>query len=82
LGTVLSESIFIMLLGGLLGLGVGWLLVQGAAQAMGAFLPGMFLSSQAILTAIAVMIGAGIVAGIFPALQAMRLSIIDALARA
>jgi ABC-type antimicrobial peptide transport system permease subunit len=28
------------------------------------------------------MIGAGILAGIFPALKAMRLSIIDALARA
>ena len=82
LGTVLSESVLIMLLGGLLGLGVGWLLVQGAAQAMGTFLPGIFLTSQAMLTAIAVMIGAGVIAGIFPALHAMRLSIIDALARA
>jgi putative ABC transport system permease protein len=82
LGVVLSESILIMLMGGLLGLGVGWVLVQGAAQAMGAFLPGIYLSPQSILIAIAVMIGAGIVAGVFPALKAMRLSIIDALARA
>ena len=82
LGVVLSESILIMLIGGLLGLGIGWLLVQVAAQAMGAFLPGIFLSPQAILTAIGVMLGAGIIAGIFPALKAMRLSIIDALARA
>ena len=82
LGVVLSESILIMLMGGLLGLGVGWVLVQGAAQARGAFLPGIYLSPQSILIAIAVMIGAGIVAGVFPALKAMRLSIIDALARA
>jgi len=82
LGVVLSESILIMLIGGLLGIGVGWVLVQGAAQAMGAFLPGIFLSPQAMLTAVGIMVLAGIVSGIFPALTAMRLSIIDALARA
>jgi putative ABC transport system permease protein len=82
LGIVLAESVVIMLMGGLLGLGIGWLLVQGAAKAMGAFLPGIFLSPQALLTAVGIMIGAGIVAGFFPALKAMRLSIIDALARA
>lgn len=82
LGVVLSESIVIMLIGGLLGLGVGWMVVQSVGQTMGAFLPGIYLSSQSILAAIGIMIGAGIVAGIFPALMAMRLSIIDALARA
>ena len=82
LGIVLSESILIMLIGGLLGLGIGWVLVQGMAEQMGAFLPGLFLSPGAILGAVAIMIGAGLVAGIFPALKAMRLSIIDALARA
>jgi putative ABC transport system permease protein len=82
LGIVLSESILIMLLGGLLGLGVGWVLVQGAAKQLGAFLPGIFLSPGAIAGGIGMMVGAGILAGIFPALKAMRLSIIDALARA
>ena len=48
---------------------------------MGAMLPGIYLSGPAILTAIAIIIGAGILAGIFPALKAMRLSIVDALAR-
>ena len=82
LGIVLSESILIMLLGGLLGLGLGWLLVKGLAEQMGSFLPGIFLSPTAIAIGIGIMIGAGILAGIFPALKAMRLSIIDALARA
>lgn len=82
LGIVLAESVLIIGIGGLLGLGVGWVLVQGAAKAMGAFLPGIFLSTGAIGVAIAIMIGAGILAGIFPAIKAMRLSIIDALARA
>jgi putative ABC transport system permease protein len=82
LGIVLSESILIMLMGGLLGLGLGWVLVQGIAQQMAAFLPGMFLSTTAIAGAVAIMLAAGVLAGIFPALRAMRLSIIDALARA
>ncbi len=82
LGIVLSESILIMLIGGLLGLGLGWFLVQGMAEEFGAFLPGVFLSPAAMLTAVAIMFGAGILAGLFPAVQAMRLSIVDALARA
>lgn len=81
LGIVLSESILIMLMGGLLGLAIGWLLVQGAAKTLGAFLPGVFLSPEAIVLAILLMVAAGIVAGIFPALKAMRLTIVDALAR-
>lgn len=82
LGIVLSESILIMLMGGLLGLGLGWLLVQGIARQFAAFLPGVFLSPAAIVGGVALMVGAGILAGIFPAVKAMRLSIIDALARA
>jgi len=82
LGIVLSESVLIMLMGGLLGLGLGWVLIQGIAQQTAAFLPGIFLSPTAIAGALAMMIGAGILAGIFPALTAMRLSIVDALARA
>jgi putative ABC transport system permease protein len=81
LGIVLSESVLIMLIGGLLGLGIGWLLVKGLASTIGAFLPGVFLSPTAIVTALGLMVGAGIAAGIFPALKAMRLSIVDALAR-
>jgi putative ABC transport system permease protein len=82
LGVVLSESILIMLTGGLLGLGAGWLIVQGVSQSMGAFLPGIYLTPEAMLTAVGIMIASGVIAGIFPALKAMRLSIIDALARA
>ncbi|MCB1844227.1 MAG: ABC transporter permease [Halioglobus sp.] len=81
LGIVLSESILIMLIGGLLGIGIGWVLIQGVAQQMGAFLPGIYLSPQSMLTALAIMVAAGVLAGVFPALKAMRLSIVDALAR-
>jgi putative ABC transport system permease protein len=81
LGIVLSESILIMLIGGLLGLSAGWLIVQGLASNLGAFLPGLFLSPQAALGALGLIVAAGVAAGIFPALKAMRLSIVDALAR-
>ena len=81
LAIVLSESVLIMLIGGLLGIGVGWVLVQGVAKVAGAFLPGIFLSPESILAGIGLMLAAGVVAGVFPALKAMRLSIVDALAR-
>jgi len=42
---------------------------------------GIFLSGQAFLVAVLIMIGAGVAAGIFPAIKAMRLSIVEALAR-
>jgi putative ABC transport system permease protein len=81
LAIVLSESILIMLIGGLLGLGIGWIVVQGLASTLGAYLPGLFLSPQAALAALGLIVAAGTAAGIFPALKAMRLSIVDALAR-
>jgi len=82
LGIVMAESILIMVIGGVLGLAFGWFAAQGLNDALAAmFGGGIFLSPQAFLVAILIMIGAGVAAGIFPALQARRLSIVDALAR-
>lgn len=81
LGIVLSESIIIMLIGGLLGLAVGWFVSRGIAAAMAAFIPGIIVTAEIVLAALAFMIAAGVLAGLFPALRAMRLSIVDALAR-
>jgi len=82
LGIVMAESILIMVIGGGLGLGIGWMVAQGINEALGAMIGGgIFLSVQALLVAVLIMIGAGIAAGIFPAIKAMRLSIVDALAR-
>lgn len=75
LGIVLSESIMIMLIGGLLGIGVGWAVLQ-----YGGLIPGLVMTTDAMLLALIFMLSAGVVAGLFPALKAMRLSIIDALA--
>ncbi len=76
---VLSESILIALFGGLIGLGVSWLAVGALAKAFAAFLPGLYLPAGDVLLAILLMLGVGFAAGIFPALQAQRLTIAQAL---
>ncbi len=81
LGIVLTESILIMGMGGVLGLVLGWVAAQVVAAALAAFIPGIAVSPQIVLAGIVVMVGAGILAGAFPALKAMRLTIVDALAR-
>lgn len=81
LTVVLLESVLVMLIGGLIGLGLGWLFVKGVAAQAGAMLPGIYLSPQAMLLAVILMIIGGILAGLFPALKARRLTIVDALAR-
>jgi len=78
LGIVLAESVFVMVIGGGLGLGLAWLIVNVAGLIP---LPGFYLDSSAMaLGALYIMI-AGLLAGIFPAVRAMRLTIIDALSR-
>ena len=81
MGVVLAESVLIMLIGGLIGLGLSWLLLVGPGKQAAAFLPGLVLTNEALLTAVLIMILAGIAAGVIPALRAMRLTIIEALAR-
>jgi putative ABC transport system permease protein len=81
LGIVLSESMIITFIGGLLGLGIGLLIIKGLASQLAAFLPGFYLPASAVIIGLLLMIVAGILAGIFPAMKAMRLPIIDALAR-
>ena len=81
LGIVLTESILIMLIGGVLGLALGWVLTQGVAAAMAAFIPGITVAPEIVLAGVGFMLAAGVLAGIFPALKAMRLTIVDALAR-
>lgn len=81
MGIVLAESILVMLLGGLIGLGLSSVIVQGAAKQMAAFLPGLALTNEALALGVLIMVLAGVAAGIFPAIRAMRLTIVEALAR-
>ena len=82
LGVVLSESILVMSIGGALGLLIGWVAITALNSAFVSMMGiGISLSPGLVAIAVVIMIVAGIIAGIFPALSAMRLSIVDALAR-
>lgn len=82
LGVVLAESILIIVIGGGLGLLAGAGLAAIASDALSATMGvGLSVTSESIALGVTIMIAAGILAGIFPALHAMRLTIVDALAR-
>jgi putative ABC transport system permease protein len=83
LGIVLSESLVITVLGGLVGLLFGWLMVTGLSQssAIRQFFPVFFVPPRDLLVGIGLTLALGFVAGILPALQAMRLRLADALRR-
>lgn len=72
----LMEAIALSLVGGLLGLGVGWL---GAVLLPKTINQPVTMSAWASAGALVVAIGVGIVAGVYPAGRAARLAPIDAL---
>ena len=78
--TVLGESLFIALIGGAAGLGLAWLFVQQGDPTNG-LLPAFFLPSRDVVAGVALMVALGLLAGLLPAMQAMRLRITDALRR-
>jgi putative ABC transport system permease protein len=78
---VLAESLFVALTGGLLGLALAWLIVQQGDPTNG-MLSIFVLPTRDLVIGIALMILMGVLAGLMPALAAMRLRITDALRRA
>jgi putative ABC transport system permease protein len=77
---VLAESLFITVVGGGLGLGLAWLIVQGG-DPTGGLLPTFALPPRDVVTGVVLMVLMGVLAGIMPAMGAMRLRITDALRR-
>ncbi len=78
---VLAESLLISCIGGALGLGAAWLVTSGMADQVAAFMPGFVMSASVVTLGIVVMLLLGLLTGILPALQGMRLSIVNALGR-
>jgi putative ABC transport system permease protein len=81
LGIVIAESFVIAALGGVLGLGCALLIVAAAAPALATYLPGFFLPTKELAAGAGLIVVLGVVAGILPALSAMRLRIAEALRR-
>jgi putative ABC transport system permease protein len=80
LTVVLIESLFIVLVGGGLGLAVAWLFVQ-QGDPTGGLLPIFVLPARDVAIGVALMAAMGVLAGAVPAYGAMRLRITDALRR-
>jgi putative ABC transport system permease protein len=80
LALVLAESCLIAAVGGLAGLGLAWLVTAGGSP-VPAMLPVFYLPWRYLVIGVALTALLGIVAGILPALQAMRLHIAVALRR-
>ncbi len=77
---VILESTAIAVIGGGAGLAIAWLIVQGGDPTNG-LLPAFFLPSTDLALGAAIAVALGLVAGLLPAVQAMRLRIVDALRR-
>jgi putative ABC transport system permease protein len=78
LGLVLAESLLIAGIGGAIGLWFARGMVQ--QDVTGGLLP-MYLSGSALAAGAAVTLVTGLLAGVLPAISAMRLSVVDALRR-
>lgn len=81
LGLVLAESCFLAGLGGALGLALAAIMIASGDPTRGV-LPNFYFPPKDIVLGIGLAIGLGFVSGAFPAWQAMRLRIADALRRA
>jgi len=77
---VLAESCTIALVGGLAGLGFTLLLTAGGSP-VPSMLPVFYLPARALIIGVVMVMALGMIAGILPALQAMRLRIAEALRR-
>jgi len=80
LSLVLAESCLLTLLGGGLGLGFAWLLIA-RGDPTGGLLPLFFLPPQDLLIGLGISLALGLITGILPAQQAMRLRVAEALRR-
>jgi len=78
LGLVLVESMLIALVGGLLGIGGAKLLIK---QDLTQGLILLYLPSAAIMAGVVIALATGLVAGLIPAFNAMRLNVATALRR-
>lgn len=79
---VLSEAVAVTLLGGLLGLGLAWVVTRGMADMLAQFLPAFYLPPEQIVLGVGCAVGLGLLAGLWPGLQGLRLQVAAALRRA
>ena len=77
---VLAESVLLVLIGGLAGVALSTVVGSGASAASGGMINIPALGLDGWMTAIGLMVAIGLLVGALPAIRAMRLNIVDALA--
>lgn len=80
LGLVLAESVLLLLIGGIVGIGLVALVSKALPVLSGGAVGAMPVSWKSWSLGLALALGIGLVIGALPALRAMRLNIVDALA--
>lgn len=80
-GMILTESMLLAFIGGFAGLGLAYVMVEGAKTFLAQFLPGLVLSDAVAMQAVGFMVLLGLVTGLVPALNAYRLNIVTAFSR-
>ena len=80
LGLVLAESVLLLVIGGLLGLGLAAIAMPAVSAASGGMIQLGSMPPDTWLIGIALMLAMGVLVGLIPAVRAMRLNIVDALA--
>jgi putative ABC transport system permease protein len=80
LGLVLAESCAIAIVGGVIGLVIGWVITE-QGDPTGGMLPSFYLPGRDLVIGALLVLVLGLLAGILPAWQASRLRIVDALRR-
>ena len=76
---VMVESMLLIVLGGLIGMGLASAIMPGISRMTNGIVPGG-APAQTWLVGVGLMLLIGIVVGLLPALRAQRLKIVDALA--
>ncbi|MGO4221114.1 ABC transporter permease [Lysobacter sp. TAF61] len=77
---VLAESILLVVLGGVIGMGIASLLMPGVSKASGGMIQLPTVLGQTWVVGLVLMLAIGVIVGLLPALRGMRLNIVDALA--
>lgn len=80
LALVLVESVLLLVLGGVVGLGMAGLIIPAVSAGSGGMLNLPSVGAGSWLLGLALMVAIGALVGALPAWQAMRLNIVDALA--
>lgn len=78
---VLFESLFIALIGGLLGLGLAMLLIPAVGAKLSGLLPPLLLSVPLLGLGLGFALLVGMASGLLPGISAMRLRVVDAMRR-